>query len=137
MKLNEEIALYEYEIFKCTASEHKNKIQKEFDMKNIQYKVEILPFNARRESNWVSIEDYERHKQYLDKNYTYTVGRTYIEDNSYKRVVLYVSLYKNDNNHALFVYNKKALIYRDTNQFPAIYNDIIQDMLNAIDPYRI
>lgn len=137
MKLNEEIAIYEHEIFGCTANEYSKKIEEHFKEQNLDYTIGIIPYNAKEEAKWVNAKDYDESKVKLDKNYTYTVGTTYKENGSYKRVVLYVSLYKNDNNHALFVYNKKAIMYRDKNEFPKRYNNKIADLLNVIEPFRI
>lgn len=137
MKLNEEIALYEYEVFGCTADEYKGKIEEYLKEKNLNYTISIIPHNVKKEASWARAEDYDESKIELDKNYTYTVGSTYIEKGNYKRIVLYVSLYKNDNNHALFVYNKKAIMYRDKNEFPKMYDSKIKELLNVIEPFRI
>lgn len=137
MKLNEEIALYEHEIFGCTADEYKRKLEKCFKEQNLNYTIGIIPHDAKKETAWVSANDYNESKVQLDKNYTYTVGTTYSENGSLKRVVLYVSLYKKDNNHALFVYNKKAVMYRDKNLFPKRYSKKLNELLDVIEPFRI
>lgn len=137
MKLSEEIAIYEHETFGCTADEYKRKIEDSLKEKGLNYTIGIIQYDAKKETEWISAKDYDESKVKLDKNYTYTIGTTYIENGIYKRVVLYVSIYKDDINQALFVYNKKAIMYRDKDNFPKRYKSKISELLKVIEPYRI
>lgn len=141
MYLKKDSASFEKSIFNNRdRTEHIKFINDYIKHNNLDYTVNILQFDATGELKTFTVEECNKTKDILDKNYTYVIKKAIKDANRDAfdtELSLYVSIYKHKSECKLVVYKTNRKVYYNLYSFPKKYISIVDSMFDVINLFRL